>query len=470
MRETSREADRTAAGAAEFDPAATRLVPRYWSRIRRAGTRPVSAASVAVFRMAFGLAIVVNSALYVPRVIREHHIEPTFHFSYGPIDFLDPLPGVGMYLVYFAMMATGVLIALGRWYRLAAAAFFVLTTYVFLLDATFYQNHEYLISLLAALMTVLPVNGFWSADVRRGRTRGSSVVPAWVVWILRFQIGVPYFFGGIAKLNVDWLRGEPLRTWMAARTDLEPFHTVLTNSSVIWFMNYGALLFDLLVVPLLLFRTTRVPAFVVACLFHLTNVWLFGLYIFPWLMIAATLLFFPPDWPLQILQRFRRQTPALGTMSGDRPHSTPALRRASPVATALLAAWVMVQLVVPLRHFAIEGRPSWTEEGHRFAWHMMLRDKSGSARFHLTDGDRTWIVDPADHLTAEQTRELPWYPEHLVKFARHLSEIHGGAEVRAETWVSMNGRAPQPIVDPTVDLASVSSSWWGHAPWIILLE
>ena len=117
----------TAAGVAESGSSRLRLVSRHWSRIRTAGIRPVDAASVAVFRMAFGLAIVVNSALYVPRIIREHHIEPTFHFSYGPIDFLDPLPGLGMYLVYGAMMATGVLIAIGRWYRWAAAAFFVLT-------------------------------------------------------------------------------------------------------------------------------------------------------------------------------------------------------------------------------------------------------------------------------------------------------------------------------------------------------
>ena len=68
---------------------------------------------------------------------REHHIEPTFHFSYGPIDSLEPLPGLGMYLVYGAMMVTGVLIAIGRWCRWAAVAFFVLTTYGFLLDATF---------------------------------------------------------------------------------------------------------------------------------------------------------------------------------------------------------------------------------------------------------------------------------------------------------------------------------------------
>ena len=430
----------------------------------------MSAASVAVFRIAFGVSIVVNSVMYVPRVIREHHIEPSFHFSYGPVDFLEPLPGFGMYLVYFAMMATGVLIAIGRWYRWAASSFFVLTTYIFLLDSTFYQNHEYLISLLAALMVLLPVNGFWSLDAKLGRTPASDVVPAWVVWMLRFQIGVPYFFGGVAKLNGDWLRGEPLRMWMAVRTDVEPFHTLLTNASVIWFMVYGALLLDLLVVPLLLYRKTRLAAYVVVCGFHFINVWLFGLYIFPWLMMAATLIFFPPDWPLRLLQRFGSAEETDGESATVAPLGSPKPPPTWTLLPTILVLWVVLQSLIPLRHIAIEGSSSWTEEGHRFAWHMMLRDKSGTARFTLTDGEHTWTVDPADLLTKDQLRELAWYPEHLVQFAHHLSSVHGGAEVRADTSVSLNGRDPQPIVDPTIDLAAVPTTWWGHAPWIVQLN
>jgi vitamin K-dependent gamma-carboxylase len=425
---------------------------------------------VAVFRIAFGVSIVVNSVMYVPRVIREHHIEPSFHFSYGPVDFLEPLPGFGMYLVYFAMMATGVLIAIGRWYRWAASSFFVLTTYIFLLDSTFYQNHEYLISLLAALMVLLPVNGFWSLDAKLGRTPASDVVPAWVVWMLRFQIGVPYFFGGVAKLNGDWLRGEPLRMWMAVRTDVEPFHTLLTNASVIWFMVYGALLLDLLVVPLLLYRKTRLAAYVVVCGFHFINVWLFGLYIFPWLMMAATLIFFPPDWPLRLLQRFGSAEETDGESATVAPLGSPTPPPTWTLLPTILVLWVVLQSLIPLRHIAIEGSSSWTEEGHRFAWHMMLRDKSGTARFTLTDGEHTWTVDPADLLTKDQLRELAWYPEHLVQFAHHLSSVHGGAEVRADTSVSLNGRDPQPIVDPTIDLAAVPTTWWGHAPWIVQLN
>jgi hypothetical protein len=48
---------------------------------------------------------------------------------------------------------------------------------------------------------------------------------------------------------------------------------------------------------LLLWRRTRVLAYLAALAFHLTNWYLFNIGIFPWIMICATLLFFPPSWP-----------------------------------------------------------------------------------------------------------------------------------------------------------------------------
>jgi vitamin K-dependent gamma-carboxylase len=135
-------------------------------------------------------------------------------------------------------------------------------------------------------------------------------------------------------------------------------------------MTYGALVLDLAVVWLLLHRRTRVPAFVVATTFHLLNAWLFGLWIFPWLMIASTTLFFAPDWPERVLARLRepRTTASLPLRPALRP-------RLSPAVVALVALWVVVQVTVPLRHLAIAGSPSWTETGHRFAWHMKLRER-----------------------------------------------------------------------------------------------
>lgn len=83
----------------------------------------------------------------------------------------------------------------------------------------------------------------------------------------------------------------------------------------------------------------------------------------------------------------------------------------------LLVAWVAVQLTLPLRHLAIPGSPSWTEQGHRFAWHMKLRDKAGTLTYVLDDGDRTWRVDSADDLSPTQLYRVPGHPERLVHLA-----------------------------------------------------
>ena len=437
-------------------------------RLRAAATRPVNSASVTVFRIAFGVAMMVNVTLYVPVLVYQYYIDTDVHFPYGPLVFVPVLPGPGIYVVYSGIFVAGALIALGKWYRPAVIAVFVLATYVFLLDSTFYQNHEYLVSMLAFLMIFLPLDGRWSLDARKHPERASGTVPAWVLWLLRFQIAIPYVYGGFAKLNGDWLQGEPLRRWLALRTDIEPINTILTTEAVVWFMAYGALVLDLLVVAFLLYRPTRLAAFVIVTSFHLLNVWLFGLFIFPWLMIAATTLFFEPDWPERIARRIPdRMRP--GPLRGVRPSPPPdrASRRLPAALATFLLVWAAVQITVPFRHYAIDGNPSWTEQAHRFAWHMKLRDKQGTATMIVTTPDRTFEVDPRDHLGEKQAARVAGHPDRLAHFARFLSDLHDGAEVRAETSVSLNGRAPQPIVDPTVDLSEVPRFEFGRSPWIL---
>lgn len=61
-------------------------------------------------------------------------------------------------------------------------------------------------------------------------------------------------------------------------------------------------------------------------------------------------------------------------------------RSRPPVVVGLLSVYLLVQLLLPLRHLLYAGDPSWTEEGHRYAWHMKLRDKDAEAVFHVVDG------------------------------------------------------------------------------------
>ena len=139
--------------------------------------------------------------------------------------------------------------------------------------------------------------------------------------------------------------------------------------------------------------------------------------------------------------------------------------------------WVAFQVLLPLRHFAIPGKVNWTEEGHNFAWHMKLRDKDSSGLFAVADpaSGRTWEIDSGDYLNSRQERKMTSRPQMMVQFAHYLedrmrAEGYQDVEVRAVIFASLNGREPQQLVDPQVDLTKVSYPWFGHADWIMPLE
>jgi hypothetical protein len=442
---------------------------------------PDDIAGIVCFRIAFGALMVWEAWRFADLGwIREYYVDPPFHFTYLGLDWVRPWPGDGMYLHFAAMALFAVGITIGAWYRLSAALFFVAYTYVFLLDQATFNNHYYLISLLSFLMVFLPAERALSVDAwRRPRIR-STTAPGWVLWTLRAAVAIPYLYGALAKLKDDWLRGQPMGLWLANATDvplvgrwfLEPWAPLL--------FSWGGLLFDLLIVPALLWPRTRAVAFVAALLFHVTNAWLFPIGVFPPLMIAATTLFLPPSWP----REFGFRWPLAAAPPAAAVAKAPVAANAGPpspvrvggvVVAVVLLGFFAVQLLLPLRHFAYPGPVMWTEEGLRFAWHMRLRDKWGEARFHVSDpatGQR-WVVDPDDELASFQEVEMASKPDMLLQYAHHLARRweaagHPGVEVRAETMVSLNGRDPQPLVDPTVDLARQPRDL-GHATWIMPL-
>jgi len=240
--------------------------------------------------------------------------------------------------VHFAVLgALAAAVAAGLGYRVTAPLLGLGLTYVFLLDEARYLNHFYLICLLAFVLALVPANARWSIDAAR---TGPRPVPAWTVWLVRFQVGVPYFFGGLAKINTDWMKGEPLRGWLAARSDTPLVGQSLGSEWVARTFAYGGLAFDLAIVPFLLYRRTRPLAFIAACAFHLTNSQLFSIGVFPFLMIVATTIFFPPEWPSAL---FGRQLIAVSPACTDSLRLT--WRR--QLTAAAIACYVVVQLALP---------------------------------------------------------------------------------------------------------------------------
>ena len=447
--------------------------------------KPVDISFLVFFRVLFGGIMLWEVYRYFSYGwIARYYVEPVVNFTYYGFSWVKPWPGRGMYIHFFVLGLAAACVMVGFLYRIAAPVFFLAFTYCFLLDQTRYLNHLYLVCLIGFLLCFLPAERAFSVDALLRRRIRSDVVPAWTLWLLRAQVGIPYFYGGLAKLNSDWIQGgEPMRIWLRPLTRMRGFGAVFAAEWVVYSFVIGGLMLDLLVVPLLLWRRTRLFAFVAAVAFNLINAVIFDIGIFPWLMLGALLIFFPPDLVRRFARAFMSPAEEFGDEEPLRASVRPitesstcsSLSASQKLVAGLLAAYLAVQLVFPLRHYFYPGNVSWTEEGHNFAWHMKLRTKVGDAVFTVThpESGQTWTIKPEAYLESHQLMKMTTKPELILLFGHHLAEEkkregYENVEVRARVMVSLNGRQPQLLIDPNVDLAKEQVSLL-PAPWIVPL-
>jgi hypothetical protein len=447
---------------------------RLMDRVERGLFARINLASLACFRILFGAIMLWEVARYFKHDWIEHYyINPTFFFTYFGFDWIAPWPGNLMYIHFLFLGVLAVFIMLGLWYRASALLFFLGFTYVFLIDQANYLNHFYLISLLSFLMIFVPAHRMASLDALRRPDWRTSTGPAWPLWLLRFQVGVAYFFGGIAKINGDWLRGEPMRMWLTPRTDFPLVGPLFKEEAVVYLMSYGGLLLDLLIVPFLLWRKTRYVAMLFGVWFHLTNAQLFSIGIFPWFMIAAMVLFLDPAQLRPAMQRVEKWLGGRTRLFEATLKPTARTRR---LVLAGLGLYVAFQVLMPFRHHLYPGNVSWTEEGHNFSWHMKLRSKYGTLKMHAVNLETGALrnINLGDYLSTRQRRKLASRPDMVVLFAHHLRDTfkeqgYPYVAIYAENEVSLNGRPKALLIDPTVDLATVERSLL-PTPWILPLE
>lgn len=426
---------------------------RWFTRLADWGDTPCDSAGLAVIRIAIGLAIAWFALdTLTSSSLDADFMRPRMHLTYLGFGWVRPWPAPGMYVHFAVMLAAAVGTAAGLFYRASALLMLLTFSHAFLIERSLYNNHYYLQVLLALLATVLPLHACWSIDAWRRPQVRRPALPRWMLTLVRFQIGIVYFYGGLAKLNADWLRGQPMRMWLKAQTDYPVIGGLLTEEWMVQLFVWGGLLIDLLAVPGLMWRRTQAAMFVLLTLFHLLNATLFTIGVFPWLMIALTTVFLSPDWPRRLL----RQAPsALAATTQPAPAWT-MRRRCGAV---LLGLYVGLQILVPLRQFLYPGNPSWTERGQLFSWRMMLRQKRSAIRMDVTDRQtgRRGVIDLHAHLNPRQLVAMSRDPDLILQVAHKLAELlrqHGmpDVEIRAQALSALNGRKPQLLIDPTVDL------------------
>ncbi len=426
--------------------------------------KQVDNSSLIVFRILFGLLCFLESiGATLTGWVNRTLIEPQFTFSFIGFERLQPLPGNGMYFYYAIMGVFGLFMMLGYRYRLSAFIFTILWMGTYLMQKSSYNNHYYLLILLSAIMVILPAHKNVSLDAKRNPSIKRISMPNWCRYIFILQMFIVYTYGSIAKVYADWLDTSVMAILMKSKEHYYLIGDFLQNEWMHYFLAYGGILFDGLVIPLLLYKPTRKMAFFASIFFHLFNSIVFQVGIFPFLSLAFALFFFEPK---TINRIFLKRKPFYEGSEVIVPsYKKPML--------VVFAIYFSVQILLPLRQYVFPQSVLWTEEGHRMSWRMMLRSKSGFAVYHIVD-KKTQLkstINLDHYLTKKQQRLVSTKPDFIWQFSQRLKEDFAkkgqDVSVYVDCHISVNGRDYIPFINPEVDIAAAKWSAFKHSEWIL---
>ncbi|WP_029037750.1 HTTM domain-containing protein [Salinimicrobium xinjiangense] len=417
------------------------------------------AAPLAVFRIFFGIMMFLSIIrFWWHGWIEKLYISPQFFFSYYGFEWVKPI-GDFTYVIFIICGLSALFVALGFKYRLAIITFFLSFTYIELMDKTTYLNHYYFISILSFLLIFLPANAYYSIDVWRKPKKSFQKIPSWCIDSIKLLIAIVYFYAGIAKINSDWLlEAMPLKIWLPSKYDLPLLGDLLQQEWVHYFFSWSGMLYDIAIPFLLLYKPTRIFAFVLVVIFHLVTRILFPIGMFPYIMIVSALIFFDAGIHhriLRFLSGIFRITKARFD-NGLVKHYKPVKRK---LVISVLGFFFLIQILFPWRYLLYPGELFWTEEGFRFSWRVMLMEKAGYAQFKIVDEEsgKWFYVNNSEFLTPFQEKQMAIQPDFILEYAHFLAEHfkekgHENIQVFVENHVALNGRKSTLYIDPEVNL------------------
>ncbi len=500
-----------------------------WERMRQVMSRPVSGASLALLRIGVGLVMCLEAySLWRPHhgsissgksQLETYFTGPdiTFNFPYSALSWLPLLPKAWIYAIVWLIAVTGAMVALGIFYRAAIVTLLLAWAYLFAVESTrtYWQSYYYLEMLVLFLLAWMPAARMFSLDALRTRRQGATepvTVPSWCLFLLRGQLVIAYFYGGVAKLNKDWLLdAAPMRWFLRVPGVLGPYErflpahwmgflrAVVESSRFAYFLRYTGVAFDLTVGFLLLFRRTRIFGLILMLVFHATNHFLIFSDIewFPLVGAWTALFFLDPDWPLRFWTWVRRPfvkkpdwkwfwpglvlCPFAGAALGWKLKPTPEAAGANKTAAVktttivFVLIWLGLQIVIPLRRFAVPADARFTHEGLSFSWRLkseasrglipaifvedsaiLGKDAAGRPQINWKE----WHGERAIYRSIAPQR-IDWLrlPEIVVVMEpiigeriifnpcpRHIQSLAQAQERVGQIWLELQGRAPENVL------------------------
>jgi hypothetical protein len=294
--------------------------------------------------------------------------------------------------------------------------------YFFGLEAALYLNHFYLVAVMCVMLCFLPCHVYFSVDALIFPGVASPTVPKWCLWVIKAELWVVYTYAGVAKMNLDWLRSEPLRHWLIKRRNYPLIGWLFQYEPVVYWFSWSGMIYDTIIGTLLVIPQTFYIGLASTMFFHLMNKYIFNIGIFPWLMIASTSLFFEPYWPRRFIHNLKESHKRHPSKFTDYPTSSWSktkirkLKFKEKLMLFICFCFLAQQILTPVRHYMYPGNVFWNEHGHRYSWRMKLRDKQCDGELYTyIPKNQEWFEFPLESiLTPRQYQKFTSRPEFIV--------------------------------------------------------
>lgn len=434
--------------------------------LRKILFRRIDNSQIIVFRILFGILLMTECWSQITSGwVKKIFVDPQMTFTFIGFEWTQFLIGETMYFIYGFMGLLGLLIALGAFYRISSLLAALLWSLVYFMHKEHYNNHYYLIMLVAWFMVFIPANQYKSIDARIWPAIRSDHTSNWNRLLFICQSFVVYFFAAIAKLYPGWMNGDYLAVrYSRVKISWGYLSSIASSKEFALVFSWLGFGFDLLIVPLLLYKKTRKVAFIAALFFHIFNSITLQIGIFPYFALALCIFCFPPEAIRKIFFPNRKLT-----LPGKNLYQRQKWQTAF---TYVFLTYLLWQVYLPLRHYTIPGDVLWTEEGHRLSWRMMLRTKSAKTSF-IVENKKTHekeIIDPLNYLTSIQAGIVRNKPDVIWQFAQYLKKEYAKKGIDAAVYVksvlSINGGPYHKYINNKVDLADTKWDYFGHQQWI----
>ena len=446
---------------------------------------PVSIFPLIVFRISFGLILFISTLRFILKGwVTDLYIKPTYFFTYYGFDWIIPFSNNFIYVVFFLLLVCSLMITLGLFYRYSSLLFFILFTYIELIDKTNYLNHYYFISLISFLMIFLPANKFFSIDNIVGISKKVTTIKAWQINIIKLQVGIVYLFAGIAKLNYHWLiEAQPLTNWLKHQSDFPIIGNLFLYDATAYLFSWAGAIFDLVIFFVLTNKKWRIYGYVIVVVFHILTSIMFPIGVFPLVMIVTTLIFFSDQFHQKILSFLGKKNTSIPIENKEDNQEN----KVDKLIKAVLISFFILQLLIPFRYLLYPGKLFWTEQGYRFSWRVMLIEKAGYAQFYIHEPkmDRKMLIETRNYLTPQQEKMMSTQPDMILQFAHYLSsefkdstiletngeiiQLGNNPKITAEVKVSLFNKGSKDFINQNTNL-SMENRGFKNKEWILPYE